>query len=67
MSKDHWRVVAKRVVENMEIRAADSAISNLELYLVFPAARLINLKEVNVAFAACVLDQSFHVADPVAG
>jgi hypothetical protein len=67
MPEDHRRVVAKGVVENMEIRSADSAIGDLQLYLVFSARRLVDLYYVNVAFAACVLDQSFHVADPVAG
>jgi hypothetical protein len=66
MSQDHRRVIAKRVVENMEIRSADSAIGDLQLYLVWAATRLVNLYYVNVTFAACVLDESFHVAGPVA-
>jgi hypothetical protein len=43
MPEDHRRVVAKRVVENVDIRSADSAIGDLQFYLVFPATRLIHL------------------------
>jgi hypothetical protein len=61
MAEYHRRVIAKGIVENVDVGPADSTVGNLQLYLFVPATRLLNFLYVNVAFAACVLDKSFHV------
>jgi hypothetical protein len=61
MTQNDRRIIAKRIVENVEIRAADSTISDLQLYLVVSATRFRNLAYIDVPFATRVFDQSFHV------
>jgi hypothetical protein len=61
MTQNDRRIIAKRIVENVDVRAADSTISDFQLYLVVSATRFRNLAYIDVSFATRVLDQSFHV------
>jgi hypothetical protein len=61
MPQNDRRIIAKRIVKNVDIRAADSTISDLQLYLVVSATRFLNFAYIDVPFATRVLDQSFHV------
>jgi hypothetical protein len=61
MSQNDRGIVAKGIVKNVDIRAADSTISDLQLYLVVSATRFFHFAYIDVPFATRVLDQSFHV------
>ena len=61
MPQNDRGIIAKRIVKNMDIRAADSTISDLQLYLVVSATRFLNFAYIDVPFATRILDQSFHV------
>jgi hypothetical protein len=61
MSQDYRGIIAKRIVKNVDIRTAESAISDLQLYLVVAATRFLNFAYIDVPFATRILDQSFHV------
>jgi hypothetical protein len=61
MSQNNRGIIAERIVKNVDIRAADSTISDLQLYLVVSATRFLNFAYIDVPFATRILDQSFHV------
>jgi hypothetical protein len=61
MPQNDRGIIAERIVKNVDIRAADSTISDLQLYLVVSATRFLNFAYIDVPFATRVLDQSFHV------
>ncbi len=56
MPENYRGVVAKRIVKNMDICAADSAVSDLKLYLVVSTTRLLDLPYFNVPFATRIFD-----------
>jgi hypothetical protein len=60
MPENYRGVIAKRIVKNVNIRSAESTIGDLELYLVVSATGFLYLTYVNIPFATCILDQSFH-------
>jgi hypothetical protein len=61
MSQDDRGIVAKRIVKDVDIGAAESTISDLQLYLAVSATRLLNFAYIYVPFATRILDQSFHI------
>jgi hypothetical protein len=60
MSKDHRRIVAKRIMKNMEISSANPAIGDFQLYLIFPALRLFDVQDIDISVAGCKLYKRFH-------
>jgi hypothetical protein len=61
MPQNDRGIIAERIVKNVDICAADPTIGDLQLYLVVSATRFLNFAYIDVPFATCVLDQSFHV------
>ena len=56
MSENDRGVVAKGIVKNMDIRATDSTIGDLKLYLVVSTTRLLNFPYFNVPFTTRIFD-----------
>jgi hypothetical protein len=61
MPENDRGIIAKRIVKNVDVGSANSAIRNLELNLVVSATRFLNFAYIDIPFATRVLDQSFHV------
>jgi hypothetical protein len=61
MPKYDWRVIAKRVVKDVDIGSTDSTVGNLKLDLVVAATRFLDVPYINISFASRVLHQSLHL------
>jgi hypothetical protein len=60
VAQDHGWVVAKPVVEDVEIGAAHATIGDLDLHLLVAAPRLLHVEDVDIALAGGELHQSLH-------
>jgi len=60
VAQDHGWVVAKPVVEDVEIGAAHAAIGDLDFHLVVAAPRLVHVEDVDISLARGDLHQSLH-------
>jgi hypothetical protein len=65
MAKDNGRIVAKRVMPNVNIGAAHPAVADLKLHLVVTARGLWNVQNTDISLTGCILYDSLHSFLPV--
>jgi hypothetical protein len=63
MAKYHGRVIPKGVMQNMQVRAADTAVCDFNFDLPASTPWLFHIDNANVAIAGGVFNKCFHCPD----
>jgi hypothetical protein len=61
MPQNDWRIVAKRIMQDVDVCSAYSAVRDFYLYLILAARRLLDIQNVHISVSRSVLYKSFHL------
>jgi hypothetical protein len=60
MPENHRGIIAKRILQHVNIGSTQTAKGDFDLYLQRPADRFIDLADFDVAWSGRILHESFH-------